>query len=102
MTWICLSSRSASRHDRKEPSGPDAAESDPDSGIRIHQTSKEYHADFKILQLRQNEPLMRSSDYNMEDKNMTAIVALIGVVTLGLLAGKTVSSYTYEAVGANA
>ena len=45
---------------------------------------------------------MRSSDYNMEDKNMTAIVALIGVVTLGLLAGKTVSSYTYEAVGVNA
>ena len=34
---------------------------------------------------------------------MTAIVALIGVVTLGLLlAGKTVSSYTYEAVGVNA
>lgn len=45
---------------------------------------------------------MRSSDYNMEDKNMTAIVALIGVVTLGLLAGKTVSGYTYEAVGVNA
>lgn len=33
---------------------------------------------------------------------MTAIVALIGVVTLGILAGKAVSSYTYEAVGANA
>ena len=32
---------------------------------------------------------------------MTMIVALIGAVTLGLLAGKTVSSYTYEAVGAN-
>ena len=29
------------------------------------------------------------------------IVALIGAVTLGLLAGKTISSYTYEAVGAN-
>ena len=58
----------------------------PDSGIRIHQTSKEDHADLKILQLRQNEPLMRSSDYNMEDKDMTAIVALIVLVTLGLLA----------------
>jgi hypothetical protein len=33
---------------------------------------------------------------------MTTIVALIGVVTLGLLAGKTVSDYTLEAVGANA
>ena len=33
---------------------------------------------------------------------MTAIVALIGVVILGILAGKTVSSYTYEVVGANA
>ena len=29
---------------------------------------------------------------------MTTIVALIGVVTLGILAGKTVSDYTLEAV----
>ena len=33
---------------------------------------------------------------------MTMIVALISVVTLGLLAGKTISSYIYEAVGARA
>ena len=45
-------------------SRPDRRQSVPgsDSGIRIHQTSKEDHVDFKILQLRQNEPLMRSSD----------------------------------------
>ena len=33
---------------------------------------------------------------------MTIIVALIGVVTLGILTGKTVSDYTLDAVGANA
>ena len=45
---------------------------------------------------------MRSSnEINMEDKIMTAIVALIGVAALGILAGKTVSGYTYEAVGAD-
>ena len=37
-----------------------------------------------------------------EGYKMTTIVALIGVVTLGILAGKTVSDYTLEAVGANA
>ena len=48
------------------------------------------------------EKFQKLSNLLMDDKNMTAIVALIGVVTLGLLAEKTVSSYTYEAVGANA
>ena len=38
----------------------------------------------------------------MEDKKMTMIVALIGVASLGLLAENVVSSYTMEAVGANA
>ena len=33
---------------------------------------------------------------------MTTIVALIGVVTFVLLAGKTLSDYTLEAIGANA
>ena len=33
---------------------------------------------------------------------MTMVVALIGVAALGILAGKTISGYTYEAVGANA
>ena len=33
---------------------------------------------------------------------MTTIVALIGVAALGILAGKTVSDYTLEAVGVNA
>ena len=37
-----------------------------------------------------------------QDKKMTMIVALIGVGTLGLLAANVVSSYTMEAVGANA
>ena len=37
-----------------------------------------------------------------KDKKMTMIVALIGVGTLGLLAANVVSSYTMEAVGANA
>ena len=33
---------------------------------------------------------------------MTMVVALIGAAALGILAGKTISGYTYEAVGANA
>ena len=37
-----------------------------------------------------------------KDKKMTMIVALIGVATLGLLPANVVSSYTLEAVGANA
>ena len=47
--------------------------------------------------IRQNE-----NEYRKKDKKMTMIVALIGVSTLGLLAANVVSSYTMEAVGANA
>ena len=37
-----------------------------------------------------------------EGYKMTMILALFGVITLGLLAANVVSSYTMEAVGANA
>ena len=47
--------------------------------------------------IRQNE-----NKYRKKDKKMTMIVALIGVATLGILAANVVSSYTMEAVGANA
>ena len=47
--------------------------------------------------IRQNE-----NEYRKKDKKMTMIVALIGVATLGILAANVVSSYTMEAVGANA
>ena len=47
--------------------------------------------------IRQNE-----NEYRKKDKKMTMIVALIGVATLGLLAANVISSYTMEAVGANA
>ena len=52
--------------------------------------------------LRQSHKIEIKKKVKTEDKKMTMIVALIGVATLGILAANVVSSYTMEAVGANA